>query len=226
MESKQTEIKEVRAFGLERRVVYEGKWLVFKQVDYQIGEKTLKNWECVERPSKDKVTKECDGVEAIGIIRYKDKEIKPQIVMIANYRPPVDNYVLEFPAGLLDEDGDLFDNALRELEEETGYTGKRPDQKAIETQSYMVSPAFFYDPWKSNESSKVVMVDIDGDDERNKNVTQKLEDTESIRVHLLEFNSKALDGLLALAKEKNYAISGHVYSFFLGLAMAETIRST
>ncbi len=46
------------------------------------------------------------------------------VVLIEQFRPPVETRTLELPAGLCDIPGELFDDAgLRELEEETGYVG-------------------------------------------------------------------------------------------------------
>lgn len=68
------------------------------------------------------------------------------------YWIPLGKFVLSFPAGFRDQtDKDPFETALRELKEETGYTGKpirwfkthRPD------------------PWKSTEWSKLVQVHVD-----------------------------------------------------------------
>jgi hypothetical protein len=39
-------------------------------------------------------------VDVIPIIKYKDRPA--QLLLIANFRPPVGKFVLEFPAGLLD----------------------------------------------------------------------------------------------------------------------------
>lgn len=48
--------------------------------------------------------------------------IEDDIVLIEQYRAPVDRTVLEIPAGKLDHDGESFETtANRELEEEIGY---------------------------------------------------------------------------------------------------------
>ncbi len=44
-----------------------------------------------------------------------------EFVLIRNYRYPIDEYVLEIPAGLVDEGETPEETVRRELEEETGY---------------------------------------------------------------------------------------------------------
>ncbi len=46
---------------------------------------------------------------------------KNKFVLIRNYRYPIDEYVLEFPAGLIDHGETPIQAVERELEEETGY---------------------------------------------------------------------------------------------------------
>lgn len=55
----------------------------------------------VFRPTTEKGGYEIDGVDVIPIIKYKEKP--SQILLIANYRPPANKFVLEFPAGLMDK---------------------------------------------------------------------------------------------------------------------------
>lgn len=49
------------------------------------------------------------------------------VLLVLNYRAPVDQWVLEFPAGLLDANEDVAAAALRELAEETGAAGRVVD---------------------------------------------------------------------------------------------------
>lgn len=61
------------------------------------------------------------------------------------------------------------------MNEETGYTA----DKYIE----VPTPKYYSDPWKSNESSKLMIAVIDGD--REIKPVQHLSAGENIRVHLL-----------------------------------------
>lgn len=74
-------------------------------------------WEYVIRPPGNR-----GGVDVIPIIHYKDKP--DELLLIANFRPPIRKFCLEFPAGLVDEDGTIEENAEREMKEETGYECK------------------------------------------------------------------------------------------------------
>lgn len=57
-----------------------------------------------------------DGVVIYGL--YGEKHDK--VVLIRQYRYPLDNYVYEFPAGLVEAGEDYHEAAVREMKEETG----------------------------------------------------------------------------------------------------------
>lgn len=50
-----------------------------------------------------------------------------QLILVRQYRPPTRRFCFEFPAGLVEPGEPLETAALRELSEETGYTGKVAD---------------------------------------------------------------------------------------------------
>lgn len=110
------------AHAIERREAYCGKWVKFKYVDFKNNDKIIKNYEYCERTTR---KGDLDGVEVIGIIKYPESKQEDKVVIIANYRPPVDKYVLEMPAGLCDSPDDPMGDGLRELEEETGFIGEK-----------------------------------------------------------------------------------------------------
>ena len=66
---------------------------------------------------------ELEGVAIIPIIHYKGKKV-PSIILIANYRPTIENYNLEFVAGMIDKRETVKEAAARELKEETGLIAK------------------------------------------------------------------------------------------------------
>ena len=59
-----------------------------------------------------------DGVIIYSIV--KDTDGKDKVVLIRQYRYPIDSYIYEFPAGLVDAGEDFGQAAIRELKEETG----------------------------------------------------------------------------------------------------------
>jgi 8-oxo-dGTP pyrophosphatase MutT (NUDIX family) len=69
-----------------------------------------RDWEAVERVN-------CSGI--VGIVPVTDSG---EIILIRQFRPPVNGYVVELPAGLCDMGESLEDAAKRELIEETGYS--------------------------------------------------------------------------------------------------------
>lgn len=60
-----------------------------------------------------------DGVIIYSV--YRDTvDMEEKIVLIRQYRCPLDDYIYEFPAGLVDEGEDFQTAGIRELKEETG----------------------------------------------------------------------------------------------------------
>ena len=61
----------------------------------------------------------CNGIVAIVPVTNDGN-----ILLIRQFRPPVNGYVIEFPAGLNDKGETLAEAASRELREETGYVSE------------------------------------------------------------------------------------------------------
>lgn len=94
---------------LDRETVWEGRYLRCLMITCRDSEGKLRRWEAVERVN-------CDGV--VAIVPITDEG---DIILIRQFRPAVNNYVIEFPAGLNDRNELMEDTARRELLEETGY---------------------------------------------------------------------------------------------------------
>lgn len=91
-------------------MAFEKKWLGIKQITFTIGEKVIENYESAYRPGRVKTDFNVDGVEVLPIFKRKDKSL--DLIMIANFRPPIGKFCLEFPAGLV-EDANFEENASR-----------------------------------------------------------------------------------------------------------------
>ncbi len=97
---------------VKRETVWEGRHLRFLNLSYKGPGGMLRQWETLERVN-------CDGI--VGIVPVTDAG---EAVLIRQFRPPLNNYVVEFPAGLNDRGETHEAAAARELREETGYEAR------------------------------------------------------------------------------------------------------
>jgi ADP-ribose pyrophosphatase len=149
---------------LKKETKFEGRWLRFEEITYKDAKDKIRKWENVSRTTNGAV-----------VIIAKIKQSN-EIILIRQYRPPVDNYMVEFPAGLIDKGEELGITALRELMEETGYEGKIKE----------ITEPVYSSPGLSNESLAFVFVEVDENLSINKNPEQKVEPTEDIEVMLVD----------------------------------------
>lgn len=100
--------------GPEGEVRYRGRWLQFHERVFTNRHDRTGHWEYVSRAA---------NARAVCIVAVTPPP-DSRLVLVRQFRPPLEGDVLEFPAGLIDPEETPETAALRELAEETGYQGK------------------------------------------------------------------------------------------------------
>lgn len=75
-----------------------------------------------------------------------------------------------------------------------------------------------------NSCGKFVLMNIDGDDERNKFPKQELNDDEEIKVHLFDIDNNLIKNVKTLAEKNNYLIVDKVWLFSMGLVCSDLLK--
>jgi 8-oxo-dGTP pyrophosphatase MutT (NUDIX family) len=196
------------------------KWLELQTISYTDQEGVARKWDTVTRTTK-QGSATADAVVIVPLLkRYGnnndgDDDVLDTI-LVEQFRPPMGQSTVEFPAGLIDKDETPEHAALRELREETGYIGE-----ACKTLP-QVSRTVCMSPGVTNESVHIVVVVVDLDNPYNKNPKPEPDAGEHIiikRVSLKEGIQKVLD------QGTSMPIEG-VYLFALGLELGKSIGST
>jgi ADP-ribose pyrophosphatase len=100
----------VKPVILGKKIISEGSFVRFVRSSYTDSSGKLREWESFERVN-------CNGI--VVMVPVTDDN---NVLLIRQFRPPVNGYVVEFPAGLNDKGETLEAAARRELIEETGYS--------------------------------------------------------------------------------------------------------
>ena len=175
---------------MDKKTKYEGKWLSFHEVNFTNSHGEPRKWEYASRTGT---------AGAAAVIAIEDGEI-PKLILVKQFRPAIDNFSIEFPAGLVDPGESIQEAALRELEEETGYIGRVINENA----------PVYSSPGLTDEQVSLVTVKIIGKTET------KLEADECIEVIALPINN-LMDELIRV-QNTGAVIDAKLWTFAQGLS--------
>ncbi|MEM9399822.1 MAG: NUDIX hydrolase [Verrucomicrobiota bacterium] len=179
------------------RVVYQGKWLQFSEVAFKDKHGTERSWETIRRTSSGQ------AVTILAIV--ENKSSSSQIVCIRQFRPSVNNYVIELPAGLIDPEESPEAAAQRELLEETGFEGD----------IISVGPLVLNSPGMSSEGCYLVSLRV------THQTQAKLERDEDIETILIPVDT--MQNHLLKLESCNNRIDAKLWSLNVGLKMNKMI---
>ncbi|MGK5091332.1 NUDIX hydrolase [Deltaproteobacteria bacterium TL4] len=176
---------------LQENMLHQGQWISLVEIAYEDEEQQLRKWECVHRKNH---------TEAAIIVAHLNPT--GHYILTKQFRPPLGNYILEFPAGLIDACETPEQAALRELREETGYIGR-----VLET-----SPKLFVSPGLLSESCYLVFVEVDGREAFNLSPKAETEPGEHIEVFLRK--PQEIPVFIQQQREEGTLLDIRVYTFF------------
>ncbi|XP_067683747.1 ADP-sugar pyrophosphatase-like [Haliotis asinina] len=193
---------------IKQEEVARGKWLSLNKITYKDPHGQERIWESVCR-----TTGSADEADAVFVIPILKRTLKYDcVVLVKQYRPPMKAYTLEFPAGLVDKGETPEETAVRELHEETGYSGKVKH----------ISPVTCLDPGIGNTSVRVVTVEIDGDEDINTSPKPRLEETEFIDILVVPME-ELLNKLNEMART-GVVIDSRVYTYAVAMEQTRKVK--
>lgn len=167
---------------IQKQPIAETKFLNLVMTTYRDKNGKENQWVSAERANN------ANAVVIVPIIGLKTST--PKLVIIREYRVPIQGYEHGFPAGLVDMNETIIDAAERELKEETGLS--------IKTIIRGVSPVVYNSAGLTNEGCQIVYVEAEGTP-----TSKYTEDTEDISVEIL--NQAEVADLI------NESLKGKVY---------------
>ena len=183
---------------IDKTQIPKGKWLNLNKITYRDFKNNRREWETVDRVNS-------QGAAVIIPTLYPSNEL----LLIKQYRPPTGNYVIEFPAGLIDAGETAEKTAVRELKEETGYHGTVDN----------IYPPIYSSPGLTGETIQLVTISIDETLEENQDVTPELEASEDISC--IRCPKKSLLQFLQQAHNNGIEIDAKLFNYALGLSHQE-----
>ncbi len=177
---------------LEEQLLYQGRWSNLVEFSYEDEKKQIRKWEGLHRKN---------NAEAVIIIAKM--EPSERYIIIRQFRPPTNSYILEFPAGLVDRGETRDQTAIRELSEETGYVGE------VEK----ISPRLYSSPGILSEAVSFAHMQVDENLPDNQRPTARNEPGEFITVF-----KKSVDEILEFFNQefsRGVKFDVKLYSYFL-----------
>lgn len=195
----------------------EAKWAALKKIAYTDDTGKSRLWEMATRKTRGSA-----GVDAVAIGNIifpppSSLDSDPFTILVIQYRPPLDSYTIEWPAGLVDASESVETAAARELHEETGFEA---------TKILSTSPIVAADPGLTNANMQLVMAEVRLKDGDSLEPQQRLDDGESIRRvrvkvkdlyrALVEFSEGTRDG----ENGRKFVVAAKLYHWAAGVEFA------
>ncbi|KAI1632324.1 ADP-ribose pyrophosphatase [Biscogniauxia mediterranea] len=205
----------------------DSKWVALKQISYVDAAGRPRTWEVATRktraeppttttttPSPSPTTADSEAVDAVAVgnvLLHASRA--PATVLVVQYRPPLDAWTVEWPAGLVDPGETAAQAAAREFREETGYACS-----AVVS----VSPPQAADPGLSNATMRLVMVEVQlpEDDDGAVLPPQRLDDGERIERVVVPL-AELYDRLLEYARRDRFIVAAKLFHFAAGMRFAQ-----
>jgi hypothetical protein len=102
------------------------KWLALETQRYVDGAGVERPWDrCVRTGADGTVSSNADAVLVVAVLSGGGLS-EPEVLLVKQFRPPLDSFTVELPAGLVDTGESAAQAATRELRE-----GERPPQDSL-----------------------------------------------------------------------------------------------
>lgn len=160
---------EMRPQIVRHEEVVGSKWLALKRAHYQWpNSDKVQSWEYVTRPTRK------GDVDAVVIVPFMKNPNR--LVVIGEFRVPVNDYEIGFPAGLIDDGETPLEAATRELYEET---------RLKITHVHEVSPRLYTSAGLTDENVVMVFCEAEGE------IASVQNSEERVEVYTLDLNGVA-----------------------------------
>ncbi|KAF8204058.1 NUDIX hydrolase domain-like protein [Pholiota molesta] len=191
--------------------ISEAKWITLKKATYLDQDGKQRVWEYAERKTRAKASG-VDGVAVLAVIRSKTNAFPVSTILIEQYRPPIGKFLIELPAGLVDEGETVEAAAIRELREETGY---------IADEVLQMSPVIVADPGMTNANMQLAVISVTMEDKLETPVPQ-LDAGEHIVTRVVELAH--LQDALNEYDKQGFVVNALVTHFAFGYTVAQQFK--
>mgnify|MGYP005848825511 CR=1 FL=1 len=168
------------------------KFLKLETLNWTDQEGKARKWDVCSRTTTPKIDKDAppntpgntrstaDAVVIIPLLKSKSNfdHHKLETLLVEQFRPPVRQTTMEFPAGLVDQGETVEQAALRELREETGYVGEFCSAVPEVSRPTCMTPGL------ATETVHCALVQVDLDNPYNHGTPKtELDDGEYVKLH-------------------------------------------